>query len=88
MLKALEICLQHKIIVTEELAEKMTPVKALDEQQRKQLLLQIAKVCKRQGQYHLSCKKYTQAKEKGKAMKVLLKSGDTEKIVFFASTCN
>lgn len=46
--------------------------------------LQVAKICKRQGNYHLACKKYTQAGDKVKAMKCLLKSGDTEKIVFFA----
>ena len=48
------------------------------------LWLWVAKVCKNQGSYHLSCKKYTQAGEKVKAMKALLKSGDTEKIIFFA----
>ncbi len=44
----------------------------------------MAKCCKRQGNYHLACKKYTQAGDKLKAMKCLLKSGDTEKITFFA----
>lgn len=47
--------------------------------------LQVAKILKRQGNYHLACKKYTQAGDKVKAMKCLLKSGDTDKIVFFAS---
>ena len=41
-------------------------------------------VAKRQGSWQLAAKKYTQAGEKGKAMKALLRSGDTEKIVFFA----
>ncbi|GBG73001.1 hypothetical protein CBR_g12720 [Chara braunii] len=53
--------------------------------ERGELLRRIAKVCKRQGSYHLACKKYTQAGDKIKAMKVLLKSGDTEKIIFFAN---
>ncbi|KAE8284332.1 Intraflagellar transport protein 140-like protein WD and tetratricopeptide repeats protein 2 [Larimichthys crocea] len=39
----------------------------------------------RQGNYHLATKKYTQAGNKLKAMRALLKSGDTEKIVFFAN---
>lgn len=37
-----------------------------------------------QGSYHLATKKFTQAGNKIKAMKSLLKSGDTEKITFFA----
>lgn len=42
-------------------------------------------MAKRQGNYPLATKKYTQAKEKVKAMKCLLKAGDTEKIIFFTS---
>lgn len=46
----------------------------------------MAKLCKTQGSFQLACKKFTQAGDKLKAMKSLLKSGDTEKIVFFAGT--
>jgi intraflagellar transport protein 140 len=42
---------------------------------------------KHQGMYHLACKKYTQAGDRLKAMKALIKSGDTDKIVFFAGAC-
>ena len=48
------------------------------------LRLKVAKVLKRQGNYHLACKKYTQAGDKVKAMKCLLRSGDTQKICYFA----
>merc|ERR1712186_132223 len=41
---------------------------------------------KKQGSFQIACKKYTQAGDKLKAMKSLLKSGDTEKIIFFAGT--
>ncbi len=41
-------------------------------------------VAKRQGNYQLAAKKYTQAGDKTKAMKALLRSGDAEKIIFFA----
>lgn len=44
----------------------------------------LPQVCKRQGSFQLAAKKYTQAGNKSKAMKALLKGGDTEKIVFFA----
>jgi hypothetical protein len=41
-------------------------------------------ICVAQSNYHLATKKYTQAGMKDKAMDALLKSGDTEKIIFFA----
>ncbi|DBA01282.1 TPA: LOW QUALITY PROTEIN: hypothetical protein N0F65_001787 [Lagenidium giganteum] len=92
MVEALEICMQHKVKVTEEMAEKMTPPKddkdsgdKIAQKKRTELLLKLAKCCKQQGAYHLATKKYTQAGDKLKAMKCLLKSGDTEKVVFFAN---
>merc|ERR1719440_1570777 len=48
--------------------------------------MDIAKLCKKQGSFQLACKKFTQAGDKRQAMKSLLKSGDTEKIIFFAGT--
>lgn len=66
------------------MAEAMTPDKATMSQEERNLVLQrIAKVAKRQGSWQLAAKKYTQAGEKIKAMKALLRSGDTEKIIFF-----
>merc|ERR1719399_1853328 len=50
------------------------------------MLEQMAKLCKNQGSFQLACKKFTQAGDKLKAMKSLLQSGDTEKIIFFAVT--
>ena len=83
--------MEHDVKIDEELAEALTPPKGADpkdggisEEARKALLMKIAAVCKNQGSYHLACKKYTQAGDKMKAMKALLKSGDTEKICFFA----
>ncbi|XP_066239057.1 intraflagellar transport protein 140 homolog isoform X1 [Saccopteryx leptura] len=85
--EALQLCLEQNMTITEEMAEKMTVPKDctdLSEESRCELLEQIAHCCMRQGSYHLATKKYTQAGNKLKAMKALLKSGDTEKIVFFA----
>ncbi|XP_034526545.1 intraflagellar transport protein 140 homolog isoform X2 [Ailuropoda melanoleuca] len=85
--EALQLCLEQNMTITEEMAEKMTvskDSKDLSEESRRQLLEQIANCCMRQGNYHLATKKYTQAGNKLKAMRALLKSGDTEKIVFFA----
>lgn len=69
--------------MTEELAEKLTATDSVEA--RKELLQRIAECYVRQGNYHLAAKKYTQAGNKLKAMSVLLKSGDTEKIVSYAS---
>lgn len=87
--EALEVCVSQSLTITEELAERMivTDSKDLSEEARKELLERIADCCMRQGNYHLATKKYTQAGNKLKAMRALLKSGDTEKIVFFASVC-
>ncbi|CAJ0957557.1 unnamed protein product [Ranitomeya imitator] len=84
---ALQLCLEQNLIITEDMAEKMTVSKnskELSEEARRELLERIADCCMRQGNYHLATKKYTQAGNKLKAMRSLLKSGDTEKIVFFA----
>ncbi|KAM5227325.1 intraflagellar transport protein 140 homolog [Ctenodactylus gundi] len=85
--EALQLCLEQNMTITEEMAEKMTvpkDSKDLSEEARRELLEQIANCCMRQGSYHLATKKYTQAGNKLKAMRALLKSGDTEKIMFFA----
>jgi intraflagellar transport protein 140 len=87
--QALELCLAHNIPISEDMADQIAPPLRPDETPEQSthkimLLRLVAKCCKRQGAYHLATKKYTQAKDKLKAMKVLLKSGDTEKIIFFA----
>jgi intraflagellar transport protein 140 len=70
----------------QEMAEALTPEKgAISAEERTSLLLKIAKAAKQQGQWHLACKKYTQAGDKLRAMKALIKSCDVEKITFFAS---
>eukprot|EP01012_Entosiphon_sulcatum_P045924 TRINITY_DN6146_c0_g1_i1.p1 TRINITY_DN6146_c0_g1~~TRINITY_DN6146_c0_g1_i1.p1 ORF type:complete len:1449 (+),score=295.84 TRINITY_DN6146_c0_g1_i1:53-4399(+) len=86
--RALQLCIEHNVPLTEPMAEKMTLPKSEDEEAeayRISLLKKIAKVAKAQECWHLACKKYTQAGDKLKAMKVLLRSGDKEKIIFFAS---
>jgi len=86
--KALDLVLMHNITLTEPTAERLTPELgqrgAENQEALNGLLLKVAKVLKRQGNYHLACKKYTQAGDKTKAMKCLLRSGDTQKICYFA----
>jgi len=86
--RALDLCVLHNIAITEDLGEKMCPPLggrgAETAEARNATLQKIAKCCKRQANYHLACKKYTQAGERVKAMKCLLKSGDSDKIIYYA----
>ena len=84
---AIQLCIDHKVNITEDMAEGMTPEKTDDpvEQERRVLILEkLAKACKKQNSFHLACKKYTQAGDRLKAIKCLLKSGDTKNIIFYA----
>ncbi|KYN32641.1 hypothetical protein ALC56_13123 [Trachymyrmex septentrionalis] len=86
---ALDLIQQHNVVLSEELAEKLTIEKGSDddaerERMRISTLEKIAEITFDQGNYHLATKKFTQAGNKLRAMKALLKSGDTEKICFFA----
>jgi intraflagellar transport protein 140 len=84
---AIDLVTDNDVIINEEMAERMTPAKGeVNPELRTSILLRIAKLCKKQGAFQLACKKYTQAGEKTKAMKALLMSNDTEKIIFFAGT--
>ena len=116
---ALDMCMEHRVTITDDMAERITMDKwgsgvkaagksvvaklaakrgkgtmaaaaqaaqAVEHNKRRQeLLRKLAKCCKKQGSYHLATKKYTQAGDKLKAMKCLLKSGDTEKVIFSLS---
>ncbi|GIL44704.1 hypothetical protein Vafri_2223 [Volvox africanus] len=83
--RALELCVEHDVPISEEMADSMTPDKSIMKpDERNGVICRIAKVAKRQGNYQLAAKKYTQAGDKVKAMKALLRGGDAEKIIFFA----
>lgn len=87
-LEALELIQKYNILLSEDLAEKMTLDKIDNdvdhEKMRISILERIGEIAFEQGNYHLATKKFTQAGNKLRAMKALLKSGDTEKICFFA----
>jgi len=89
--QAIALCSDHHITITEELAEALTPPK-LDKatgppygEERTAVLLELARVCKRQSSYQLACKKFTQAGDRSRALKCLLKSGDTKNVIYYAS---
>ncbi|CAG9865125.1 unnamed protein product [Phyllotreta striolata] len=83
---AIELCVKHNVQLNEDLVEKLTPSnESVDEDTKIMVLESLAESLMVQGDYHLATKKFTQAGDKIRAMKALLKSGDTEKITFFAS---
>jgi intraflagellar transport protein 140 len=83
--KALNIAEEKGVPITETLAEMLTPSKDdLPDEVRIKILRQLGEILQEQGDYHAATKKFTQAGDKMQAMKSLLKSGDTDKIIFFA----
>ncbi|KAH8393888.1 hypothetical protein KR215_005842 [Drosophila sulfurigaster] len=84
--RALSICVEKGVPVTEELADLLTPGKGdFEEATRMSILVQLGELLQQQGDYHSATKKFTQAGDKVRAMKSLLKSGNTDKIIFFAT---
>ncbi|XP_017021858.1 intraflagellar transport protein 140 homolog [Drosophila kikkawai] len=84
--RAVSICLERGVPVTEELSEMLTPEKGeFEEATRVSILIQLGELLQQQGDYHSATKKFTQAGDKMRAMKSLLKSGNTDKIIFFAN---
>ena len=66
--------------------EEGKPADPAAEEERLETLRALARACKKQGAHQLACKKYTQAGDRVKAMKCLLKSGDTKNITYYANT--
>lgn len=67
-LQAIEMCLNQKITINEDLAQKLTPpevtgteTNANEVNDRKEVLKELANALKRQGSYILASRKYTQA---------------------------
>lgn len=83
--RSLDICRSFKVHITETLADLLTPIKdEVDDTLRIKILTTLGDLLQQQGDYHAATKKFTQASDKVRAMATLIKSGDTDKIVFFA----
>jgi len=87
--KALELCIEYNIPITEDIVDKIIPQKAnetpAEEKKRLEVTRLIAKKAKKQGNFALASKKYMDLGEKIKAAKCLIKLGDYEKAVSFAN---
>ena len=54
------------------------------DERRRALLRRLAECLEQQGNYYVAAKKFTQGNDKIKAMKCLMRSGDTKKVVYYA----
>jgi intraflagellar transport protein 140 len=83
---AIEMCTQHKVNITEEMAQTLTPpTEGFDVNERKEILSNLGRALKKQGSFTLASKKYTQAGDRVRAIKCLLRGGDTKAVIQFAS---
>jgi hypothetical protein len=87
---ALELAERHNFSLKEEFAMKLIPPMpanpndVMKNKERKDICLRLAKLSKKQGDFKLGAKLYTQANEKLKGMRCLLKSGDVKQVIGFA----
>lgn len=80
---AVALCRDKRIPITDELADRLTPPSSFED--RTALILDLARALESQQRYQFACKKFTQAGDKTRALKCLLKSGDTKNVVYYAS---
>ena len=89
--EAIELCASEGVAIDEALAERLTPpappkgASARGSADRLATIALLARACKRQNALHLASKKYTQAGEHLKALKCLIRAGDTKNVVFYAN---
>jgi len=84
--QAIEMCMQQKVNITEEMAQLLTPPSdGFDSNERKEILANLGRALKKQGSFTLASKKYTQAGDRIRAIKCLLRGGDTKAVIQFAS---
>ena len=83
--QAVDMCLVHRVTITENIANLLTPPETMDAVERKDILKELASALKKQGAFILASKKYTLAGDRLRAMKCLLRGGDTKAVIQFAS---
>ncbi|KAI5067086.1 hypothetical protein GOP47_0017614 [Adiantum capillus-veneris] len=84
--RAFELCIHEGVEITDKMMELFSKqIFEENPEDSKQLLVALAEFCDSQGSFHLACRTYTQAGDKVNAMKALMKSGDTEKVLIYAN---
>ena len=72
--QAIEMCEKQKVVITDEMVEQLTPAEStMDASERKDILKDLAHALKKQGSFVLASKKYTQAGDRVRAMKCLVR---------------
>jgi len=87
-IEALELVQEYHVTLTEQMAEKLTPPKSKDKaerQQRTKVLMEVGTCLRKQKNYHLACKKFTQAGDRVRAIECLIKDHATKKVIYYAS---
>lgn len=84
-LAAIDMCILNRVSLNEEMVESLTPSESMDSVERKEILKGLAKALKKQGSFTLASKKYTQAGDRVRAIKCLVRSGDTKAVIQFAN---
>jgi intraflagellar transport protein 140 len=84
-LPAIDMCVSNRVSLNEEMVQLLTPPETTDLLERKEVLKGLAKALKKQGSYTLASKKYTQAGDRVRAIKCLVRSGDTKSVIQFAN---
>ncbi len=84
-IQAVEMCLENRVTISEAMVETMTPPEDMDSGEKKALLSDIGKALKLQGSYTLASKKYVQAGDRVRAIKCLVRAGDTKAVMQFAN---
>jgi intraflagellar transport protein 140 len=74
-----------KVVINDDMVEQLTPPDTVDPAERKEILKDLARALKKQGSHILASKKYTQAGDRIRAMKCLVRGGDTKAVIQFAS---
>lgn len=85
--EAMNLIQSHDVPIDDEMADLLTPeLASMDNEKRNEVLINIGKIAKRQQNFALAAKKYTQAGAKLKAIKALIQVGNLEKVITFAQT--
>ena len=83
--QAIEMCVVHRVQLTDGIIEKLTPPETMDNNERKEILQDLAGALKKEGNFIAASKKYTQAGDRLRAVKCLLRVGDTKAVIQFAN---
>lgn len=78
--EVIEICKKHAVRIQPSVIQELAEIKA-----DTKVLARLAELCEQQGEYTLAANLYVKLKDHLAAMKALIRSGNTEKVIKFAN---